>query len=315
MIRRGALLAGLLVLGCAGHGVNTAPVGLPVPVSSAFAAAEAGAPLPAGTVVGLVARADGTTFSPAPGVTVNLDPGGRTTRTDLDGHYRFDGLAPGTLHLSVQAADCLSVTITATLGPAVGLPRVNLPLVPKSASPGIAGVVCDPRGCALPNGTVHEVDALTTPGIRDADADADGFFAIALTGARGNGAIELQGHGTTPGGLRVESTTVQTLAADGTLAVQVGTDAFSAPTNAHVLREGSGQLTITADGLPTRPDELSLRVTNGGNQWTLAPDRLADGELDATLPAEASGEASATLRPFDRDPPTGPVTLRFTIAP
>lgn len=307
------LLAGLLLASCAGHGVNTAPVGLPAPASSDFAAAASGALLPRGVVVGLVARLSGTDFAPAPGVVVTLQPGDRQTTTDNDGHYRFSGVAAGTLTLRAQASGTAPIAVTAHLGDACGLARINLPLVESSATLGLAGVLCDPRGCALPSGSVHEVDTRTPPGNRELPSDSNGFFAQPLGG---DGAtLELQGHGTTPGGLHVESTQVTTLAARGTVAVQVTADAFAAPQQARVLQVSGGVLRLAADGLPTRPDELSLALSAGDASWTLAPTQLASGEVDVALPAGARGAARVSLRPFDRDPPSGPVALDFTIGP
>lgn len=300
-----ALAAALALAACTGKGpASVAPAGPPAALADASAAAAqaaGGTPLPAGQLVGKVGRYDGAAFTPAAGVAVTLEDPALSTTTDAQGRYGFTQVPAGVRKLHVELPDQLPFTLVCRLGSLAGLAGANLLVVPAARPAALAagdvamvGVLADPRGAALAGGTVHAVDGVSNGGKgsnQQLTADADGFFAMVLTGigvrALNNGQAELTGYGRTAGGVNVETTDIQTLTVDTrpTQATVVGTTAFLA-VSGPVWGAGTGQTrTLTADHLPTRRDELELHFEQDGKTADVLPDAIAGSQATFTLPA------------------------------
>lgn len=323
MTRRSALaaLAALLVVGCTGKG-KSIPVGPPAVLSASSAAADAasgGGLLPAGELVGRVASFDGQGFVPAVGATVTVEGQNLTATTDADGRFGFQQLPIGTVKLTASADGQQSFTLVCVLNGAAGLARANLALVPTARpaklagdAVAIAGVLTDPRGAGLPNGTVHAVDAVSNNGKggnQQVAADADGFFAYVMpaVGSRNlaGGQAQLSGFGITPGGVHVETTDILTTLVD-TRPIQnvaVGAVAFTS-VNQPQWGGGIGRTcTITAQQLPTRRDELVLHFEQNGRSADVSPDSLSGDTLSFTLPdGIQAGSGTIEIRVFGLTP-------------
>lgn len=292
-------LLGVIVWSVAGC-CPAAPAPVPSPgVEAAYRAAEAGEALPAGTIVGYVGRLAGEGFQPAPGVRVTVVGSEHGASTDGGGYFRLEGVAEGPLQLEAASPGHHAFRLTGRLMGGVGLPRANLPLVPASTGmTTVAGVVTDPRGAALPAGTVHLVDAVSREGAGGnarQTADAHGFFVARLEGVKHSGAGSLTAYGQTPGGVRVESTAVQALSltAASSLAIQAETQSFLPARSPRLVRREGDVFTLTARDVPGRLDELKVRLETPDGAWDAVPDRLATDEVVVTLPG---APASGTLR-------------------
>lgn len=264
-----------------------------------FSWAEAGTPLPAGVVVGMVGRLEADGVRPASGVSVRLR--GRVARTDAAGRYAFSGVPAEAVIVQLTEAGFYGVSMSCTLSPVMGVPRVNLLLVPTAALSGqaadaavVAGVVTDPRGAALPGGSVHLVDSSSRGGQGEnayVTADADGFYTARLTGlARGpllQGQASLTAFGTTPGGVRVESQGVASFALSSapTYAVPAGTSAFLPPGPMRRVEGPAGAFRFEAERLPTRRDELWVRLETDQGLWEVPPTALDGSTATVTWPA------------------------------
>lgn len=292
-------LFGALVWSVAGC-CPAAPAPVPSPgAEAAYRAAEAGEALPAATVVGYVGRLAAEGFQPAPGVRVAVVGSEHGASTDGGGYYQLEGVPEGPLLLEAASPGHHAFRLTCRLMGGVGLPRANLPLVPLApSSPGattVAGVVTDPRGAALPAGTVHLVEAVSREGAGGnarQTADAHGFFVARLEGVERSGVGSLTAYGQTPGGVRVESTAVQglSLTAASRLAIQAETQSFLPARSPRLVRREGDVFTLTARDVPRRLDELKVRLETPDGAWEAAPDRLATDEVVVTFPgAPASG--------------------------
>jgi hypothetical protein len=302
VIQRLACSLVFLVVGCTGKGVARSsgpPAALAAPTSAAAAAENVGL-LPVGELVGRVASFDGTHFAPAPNVTVTAVEAGVSAVTDVMGRYGFQRLAVGQQTLRVQVAQHETFTLVCRLSPVAGFARANLALIPMARpasqaadSVAIAGVLTDPRGAALPAGTVHAVDSISHDGKGGNEqvvADADGFFAYVMPqtarAALSGGQVALTGYGYTPGRVPVETTAILTLTVDSrpTQAVVLGTTAFLAIA-APAWAGGQDRLrAINADKVPLRRDELVLHFDQDGRTADAAPDEVATGRVTFTLP-------------------------------
>lgn len=294
------LLVGLSA--CTGHGTSalTGPPAALANAGSAVDAASDGTPLPAGELVGRVAFFDGTKFVPMAGVTVAAPDMGLTAVTDANGRFGFQHLAAGLIKLSAAADGYVPFTLSCRLSPATGLARANLALVPVSrpaAQAGdavmVTGVLLDPRGAALPGGNVHVVDSVSHAGKGgnvNVTADADGYFVCSLPGvgalALNNGQAELTGYGTTPGGVRVETTDVITTLVDSrpVQALTVGTTAFLGIASPTWVTGNGRARSVTGSQVPTRRDELVLHFEQDGKTADVAPDALDAGHVSFALP-------------------------------
>lgn len=316
------LLIGLLLAGCQpGTGTNTrvrpvAPLASP---GAAVASARAGALLAPGTLAGRVGRYDGQGFVPAPGLAVKLDDGAAEATTDAEGHYGFANVAAGVHRVAVATEGhhpCVVAFRASALG---GLGRVNLALVPVARPAGlgadalaIAGVIVDPRGAAIPGGTVRLADSLTAEGNRAVQADADGFWVVALGGlALGpltNGQATLTAHGATPGEVKVESTEALTLPLDGTaatVAVVAATRAYTLPRDLRWVEAAGRRRVLAGSFLPTRRDELTVRWARPLGYSEGLPAAVEAGRVVLEVPPGTGDDASVELLPLGLVPPEG----------
>lgn len=275
-------LAALVLAGCSAAASGPRAI---TELGTLEAWAQAGSPLPAGVIMGKVARLDGNGFKPASGVTVRLR--GLTARTDAAGRYAFSHVPAGDVAVSLSEPGHYPVEALCRSSAVMGVPRVHLALVPTTALAGqpadvavIAGVVSDPRGAALSEGTVHLVDSASQDGQgsnMNVKADGDGYYVALLVGlARGpllQGQASITAFGTTPGGVRVESRSVTglVLGPQPTYAVAAATDAFLPPTGLRLVGSDASRLTFEATRLPTRRDELTVRLDSSQGVWEVPP--------------------------------------------
>ena len=315
------ILIALLLAGCqTGTGTNTrvnpiAPLASPAAV---VAAARAGTILAPGTLAGRVARFDGAAFVALPGVAVQLDGGIARATSDAEGYYGFTDVPPGVHQVRAEAEGqhpCTVAFRASTLG---GLARLNLALVPVARPAGlpadavaIAGVLVDPRGAALPAGTVRIADSLTSQGNRAVQADADGFWSVVLAGLSlgplTNGQATLTAFGATPGDVKVESAETLTLALDAsaTYGVVAATRTYALPRDLRWVESAGRRRVLMGEFLPTRRDELVVR-------WA-RPIGYAEGLAAAVegdrvvleVPPGYGDEASVELLPLGLVPPVG----------
>lgn len=284
--------------------------------------ADSGTPLPAGVVVGKVGRLEADGIKPASGVTVRLR--GRTARTDAAGRYGFSGVPAEEVELQVTEPGHYLARAGCRPSSVMGVPRVNLLLVPTAPLAGqaadaavVAGVVTDPRGAALPAGSVHLVDSSSEGGQGGNAyhrADADGFYTAWLTGlARGpqlQGQASLTAFGTTPGGVRVESQGVMTftLGPLPTYAVPAGTSAFLPPAELRRVDGEAHRYTFQAERLPNRRDELWVRLESPQGIWEVPPSGLSGKTVTVDWPAGCCvAPLKVTLSTFGLSSPLGGV--------
>ncbi|MDB5101882.1 MAG: hypothetical protein JWM80_6303 [Cyanobacteria bacterium RYN_339] len=308
-----SVVVGLALAGCTGSG-SAHPAGPPAALANAatsYGAAGAGGMLPAGVLVGKVEAFDGQTFQPAGGVPVTVEGLGLTSTTDADGSFGFQQVPAGEVHLTARRDGHEPATLVCRLTGVAGLPRANLALVPSTRPAGLAkdavalvGIVTDPRGAALPGGTVHLVDSVSAGGAgsnQKLQANGDGFFASVLAGIPllAGGQAELTAFGYTPGGVPVETTSLTTvgLGASPVVGLVLGATAFGT-VDAPAWTTGSGRgRAIAAGKMPLRRDELVFHLTQDGRTADVAPDYVADGRAGLTLPEGfALGSGTVEIR-------------------
>lgn len=295
-----------LAPGCRTGQGATAPVavGPLAEAAASYAAFEAGQLLPPGRVVGRVVMLERGAFRPAPQVVVRLDEAAAGAPTASDGGFGFDHVPPGVHRVSVVAPGSLPMAVAFRLGGLAGLGRVNLVLVPEAGSGEdgaitLAGVATDPRGAALPGATVRIADSLTAAGNASTVANAEGAWAITLPAARRgplvSGIASLSCHGRTPGGVAVEATEVTSLALGGEAAqaVVAGTRAFGVPEGLRWEMVSGRRGRIVGQGLPTRRDEVVVRVALAAGPLELLPLQAGPDGLTVELPG--AGEAPRRL--------------------
>lgn len=322
---RRAFLAFFLVAtvaGCrAGTGTNvrvTPPAALAGP-GAAIAAAQAGTLLAPGTVVGKAGKFDGKAFVAASGVEVVLGDGLARTTTDAAGAYGFANVPAGVHQVKAAAEGHHPAAVAFRVPGHGGIGRINLALVPTARPAGlaadalaIAGVLVDPRGAALPGGTVRLADSLTTEGNRAATADADGFWAVVLAGvAPGpltNGQATLTAFGATPGEVKVESTEPLTIPLDAapTHLVVAATKAWAAPRALKWVEAAGRRRVLAGEFLPTRRDELVVRWSRPVGYSEGLPASVEGGKVVLEVPPGYEGsDASVALLPLGLVPPAG----------
>jgi len=316
-----SILYVLLLAGCqAGTGTNTR-VAPPAPLASpaaAYAGARGGTPLLPGQVSGYVARFDGRAFVAAPGVEVTLAGAGVRATTDALGFYGFANVPAGVLKLEAAPAGDHAAALACRLSSMHGLARANLALVPQARPAGLAadalafaGVAVDPRGTALPGATVRIADSLSTVGNRAVTADPDGFWAAIVPGVAADplasGTATLTAFGTTPGGVKVESTAALTLEVgrQPTLAVTATTSAFAAPSALAWEAGAARRRVLTGENLPTRRDELVLRFTTANGFTEATPAEASPGRVAIDLPPGTGPGVTVELLPLGLLPPDG----------
>lgn len=262
----------------------------------------------AGVVSGLVAAFDGHRFVPVAGAIVALEDGTLTTRTDDAGRYELVGVAPGTQRLVVRQAGFAEARTAFRLSTLLGTPRVNVALAPpRSGGPRfglrqlapadavITGVVADPRGSALGGATVKATsNAANNKAGGSASATADGFYAVTLpqvaASAQAVGQALLQAYGTSPGGVRLEATTLASVVLNGQPLYVKGLDADgftlpAAPVPSGPAYTPSGTIArCQVADLSSRLDEFYLRVSAGGHTLDILPDAVAAGLVTYRVP-------------------------------
>lgn len=316
-----AVLLAVILTGCkAGTGTNTrlAPV-VPLPSpAAAYASARGGTPLLPGQVSGFVARFDGRAFVAAGGVEVRLTGTEARATTDAQGFYGFSNVPAGVLQLEAAPIGDHPAALACRLTSMHGLARVNLALVPKARPVGLAadalafaGVAVDPRGTALPGATVRVADSLSADGNRAVQADADGFWAAVVPGVASgpltSGQATLTVFGTTPGGVKVESTEALTvlLAGEPTVPVTATTKAFAAPAGLAWEAGSARRRVLTGENLPSRRDELVLRFTTTSGFTEATPASAAPGRVAIDLPPGANAGVTVELLPLGLLPADG----------
>ncbi len=316
------LLISLLLVGCqtgAGTNVRVSPIAALASPAAAVASARAGTMLAPGLLAGRVGRFDGKAFVGAGGVEVVLGDGTARATTDAEGHYGFTNVPAGAYQVKVAAAGHHPCTVAFRQAGHCGLGRVNLPLVPtdRPASMAvdqvaIAGVLVDPRGAALPAGTVRLADSLTAEGNRAVQADADGFYAVVLsgvaTGPLTNGQATLTAYGATPGEVKVESTEPLTLPLDAsaTHAVVASTRAYAMPRDLRWVEASGRRRVLAGTFLPTRRDELVVRWARPIGYSEGAPVAIEGGRVVLEVPpGHDAADAAVELLPLGLVPPEG----------
>lgn len=316
-----AFLVCFVLAGCqAGTGTNTRLVAVaPLPSPGAvYAAARAGAPLLPGQVSGYVARWDGQAFAPAAGVEVRLGSQPARATTDARGYYGFAHVPPGLLTLEIDTAGDHPARLACRLPGMTGLARVNLALVPKARpaslagdAVALAGVAVDPRGAALPGATVRVVDSLSKEGNRAVTADADGFWAAVVPGVPAgplaDGIATLTAFGTTPGGVRVESTDALNLqfGPEPTIAVTAATRVFAAPKALRWAEANDKRRILVGENLPSRRDELVLRFARELGYTEGLPASSEPGRIAVDMPPGSAAGVTVELLPLGLLPPEG----------
>lgn len=221
---RGLWAASLLLAGC------QETFSVPPPL-----APESGA-----VYTGLVRRYTAAGFVPAAGARVTL--AGRPATLDAQGGWQLSA-PPGPVALSASLDGHAPVALTFT----GSLAHVHLALLPLDAP--LAGVLTDPRGAALPGGTVVATGAALPAGRAEWIADPDGYW---IGGLAATPEVRLAAHGTTPGGIPVETTT---LAATGG---RLKADRARPLGPLRLVSLGGGLATVAASGLPTDANELKI---------------------------------------------------------
>jgi len=244
----------------------------------AWPAVTLASPPPSAALSGLVRRLTPAGFVPAAGAAVQV--GDRHTTADALGAWRLAvPQAPATLVVDLAGHAPLHLAVTPPLA------RLNLPLSPPDAP--LAGVLVDPRGAAVPGGTVVATAAGLPAGRAEWRADADGFWIGGLMPAPD---VRLTAHGTTPGGVPVETTA---LATGGGVLKLARARPLGTPTQ---LGRDGDLVTLAASGLTTAPDEL--RVLAGGHE--VAAMLLGGGRLRIAV----AGPADVQLEQLGLPGPT-----------
>ncbi|MEB3197739.1 MAG: hypothetical protein VKP62_11100 [Candidatus Sericytochromatia bacterium] len=313
------LAVALHIAGCrSGRGNNViilTPTVLSAPEGQ-YAAARRGELLAPGRLVGKVGRFDGQRFQAAAGVEVWLDDGGIRTVTDGAGYYGFERVGTGLHRVSLRSPEAHPMVVSFRANPLTGLGRVNLPLIPlaltgegEKENIALAGIVTDPRGAALPGGTVRLVDSLTEVGNWSARADEDGFWSVTLKGVRRgvsvSGVANMTAYGRTPGGIQVETVTVQTLGLDAspTHALIAGTTAFGVPQSLAWASTGNRQGVLQGESMPQRRDEVMLRFRKGETTYETLPTETTDRTLSVQWPAAFEAPGTVEVLPLGLVPP------------
>lgn len=316
------LLIPLLITGCqtgTGSNVRVSPVAALTSPAATVASARAGTMLAPGLLAGRVGRFDGKAFQPAAGVEVVLGDGTARATTDAEGLYGFANVPAGVHQVKAATAGHHPYTVAYRQAAHGGIGRVNLALVPTERPAGlaadqvaIAGVLVDPRGAALPAGTVRLADSLTTDGNRAVTADADGFWAVVLGGVAAgpltNGQATLTAFGTTPGEVKVESTEPLTLPLDGaaTHAVVAATSAYALPRDLRWVEASGRRRVLAGTFLPTRRDELVVRWARPVGYSEGLPTAVEGGRVVLEVPpGYDASDAAVELLPLGLVPPAG----------
>ena len=291
------LAATVALAACAPQAVQQANRAADVP--AAVEQVQASALLPAGTFTGMVATEQGGKFVPVANATVQVDGAATLAVTDSEGHYVINGLKPGSYQVSVTKDGFVKGQTEVNLSPVAGTPRVNVAIAKaeyglKAITPitsTITGVVKDPRGAALPSATV-KVASSTGTGLTSTQvtADVNGFYNTQLTNAAVSplspGWVQVTAFGTTPGGVKVEVSTVVAKELTGaSLVCDAKCDAFTLPKNI-TFPQGTftpmgSTGTVKAEYFSKRADEFYLELTSGAQKYAVLPEAITNTDAGA----------------------------------
>ncbi|MDB5099475.1 MAG: hypothetical protein JWM80_3896, partial [Cyanobacteria bacterium RYN_339] len=284
--------------------------------------------LPAGTMKGMVAKFEGGKFVPVENAEVKVEGTNAVAHTDAEGRYTIAGVAQGAYNVVATKDGWVSGKHEIYMNPVMGTPRVNLALnpseralqaVPASVTVTVSGVVTDPRGSALGGASIKVLSNVgNNPAApagsgfnQTATADAAGFYTISIPGVAVSptqpGQVQVTAFGTSPGGLKLETTDVYAFnLTTATLVANPQCKAFTQPgiptwPNGSFAKEGTNS-TIKADWLSSRSDEFYIELD--------CPATIGSGKLDqvyGVLPESAiTINAATTLLP-----PNGVATYRI----
>ena len=250
--------------------------------------------LPVGTVSGVIASFDGKAFVPVVGATVRAEGVSGTAVTDAEGRYTMGGLPSGNVLLTATKEGFNESSLQVTLSPVAGVSRVNIAMAaPKRVLQGnngtqtaiITGVVTDPRGSALGGATVKVLSNAGTNGFNLplVTADANGFYTASLpsiaVSALSPSQVQVTARGTSPGGVKLESTEVKALALTSTsLVVNAQCDAFTRPGTPSFPNGSYGPMdtvaTLEATNMSSRVDEFYIELSSGGKTYGVLPNTV-----------------------------------------